>query len=134
MDLDENFDGPPEVVYDAVTDPRRLSRWLPASMRADRQAGAASPAQGGGVRVAVEGTGAGDGVYQVDVDPATMTVRWRPTDGAGQPGELRVVGGSAGGSRATVSLPATDDDQLRELARTALAALRAEVADQFTAG
>lgn len=131
MDVDESFDGPPEVVFDVVTDPRRLQRWLPADIGVEPQTASISPAQGGGMRVAVKGTEVADGVYQVDVDPAAMAVRWQPVDGAGQSGELCVEAGAAGGSRAIVRVA---DAHVRDLARAALHALRAEVADHFTAG
>jgi uncharacterized protein YndB with AHSA1/START domain len=127
------FDAPAEVVFGVLTDPDRVTRWLPTGMRT-------RSVQDGRVRVEI---GSDLHEYAVDVATDQLALHWRSLDTSGLRGTARVEDAPAGGSvvHAEVDVPdaAADDRRPRELlARELLAEtmrhLRRDVSDNFNAG
>lgn len=134
------FSAPPEVVFNVVTDPARLPRWLPAQLRvADtgqrclRVAWSDPPPPDGPPEEGPE--------YRLVVLPERLRVEWRPSGPDGWAGHLQVDQGAAGGASAEVCVEpygeAVNDANCGRIAQIlddSLANLRREVADNLTAG
>jgi uncharacterized protein YndB with AHSA1/START domain len=122
------FTAPAEVVFGVLTDPDRVSRWLPLGMNTE----SAGPEQ---VRVRV---GSQVQEYRVQVVPERLQVRWRSQTIAGLSGTARVQDGPAGGSvvHAEVVLPdrTADDQRARSLLAETMRHLQRDVSDNFNAG
>jgi len=121
------FDAPAEVVFGVLTDPDRITRWLPRGMRAES-------VRDGSVRVAIGST---THEYAVEVVPGEMLLRWRASDGDGPRGSARVEDAPAGGSvvLADVELPGPDgESRSRELLAETMWHLERDVSDNFNAG
>jgi uncharacterized protein YndB with AHSA1/START domain len=122
------FNAPAEIVFGVLTDPNRITRWLPTGMRAES-------VEADRVRVAV-----GSEVYQyaVDVVGEELTLQWRSLDASGLQGTARVEDAPGGGSvvHADVDSPgaAVDDQRLAELLAETMRHLQRDVSDNFTAG
>ncbi|MBX6354969.1 MAG: SRPBCC domain-containing protein [Micromonosporaceae bacterium] len=137
---EENFSAPPEVVFNVVTDPERLARWLPEQLRvADtgqrclRVAWNDPPVR--------DGPSAESPEYRLVVLPEHLRVEWRPSGPDGWAGFLQVRQVATGGAQAEVCVQpcgeAADDrvsERIRRLLEETLANLRTEVADNLTAG
>lgn len=101
---------PPEVVFNTAIDPSRVSGWLPEPLRRGDQT---QPANG----------------------RQPLRARWETVGPPGWSAELRVEPNPAGGATAHLDLTADEPDQnLTELARSSLAGLARQVADNLTAG
>jgi uncharacterized protein YndB with AHSA1/START domain len=137
---EEGFSAPPEVVFNVVTDPDRLDRWLPGQLRvADtgrrclRVAWSDPPSHDGPPDDGPE--------YRLVVLPEHLRVEWRPSGPDGWAGHLQVYESAAGGATAEVRVEpcgrAVDDpvcDRLPRILDESLANLRSEVYDNLTAG
>jgi hypothetical protein len=123
-----SFDAPAEVVFGVLTDPERVTRWLPLGMRAQR-------VEADRVRVEV---GARSYDCEIDVVPERMHIGWRSLDVAGLHGGARVEDAPAGGSfvLAEVTAPdsALEEGRLRDVLAETMRHLRRDVSDNFTAG
>jgi len=123
-----DFTAPAEVVFGVLTDPDRISRWLPRGMNTE-SAGRDE------VRVRV---GAQVHPYGVKVVTDHLELRWHSLDSAGLHGTAQVDDAPAGGSvvRAEVVVPAglADDQQVRELLAETMLHLQRDVSDNFNAG
>lgn len=137
---EQDFSAPPEVVFNVVTDPDRLPRWLPEQLRV------ADTGQRC-LRVAWNDPPVRDGPppdgpeYRLVVLPERLRVEWRPSGPDGWAGFLQVRQSAAGGSSAEVCVElcgqAVDDPVSGRVPRIlddSLANLRTEVADNLTAG
>jgi uncharacterized protein YndB with AHSA1/START domain len=137
---EQDFSAPPEVVFNVVTDPDRLPRWLPEQLRV------ADTGQRC-LRVAWNDPPVRDGPppdgseYRLVVLPEHLRVEWRPSGPDGWAGFLQVRQSAAGGSSAEVCIElcgqAVDDPvsgQVPRILDGSLANLRTEVADNLTAG
>jgi uncharacterized protein YndB with AHSA1/START domain len=124
------FSAPPEVVFNTVTDPHRVGRWLPEAVRAEAAAD-------GRYRVSwPPGTAATD--YRLAVQPDRLRVEWRP-EHDGWAGALQVLPVPAGGASVQLRMDlagteAETIDPVRRLLDDALANLGREVADNLTPG
>jgi uncharacterized protein YndB with AHSA1/START domain len=137
---EKGFSAPPEVVFNVVTDPDRLPRWLPDQLRvADtgqrclRVAWTDPPTR--------DGPPADGPEYRLVVLPEHLRVEWRPSGPDGWSGFLQVRESAAGGATAEVCIEPTgqageaaDSDRVPRILDESLASLRAEVADDLTAG
>jgi uncharacterized protein YndB with AHSA1/START domain len=123
-----DFNAPAEVVFGVLTDPNRITRWLPTGMRAES-------VEADRVQVAV---GSQLHQYAVDVVPDELKLQWRSLDASGLRGTARVEDAPAGGSvvHAEVDSPGTvvDDQRLEELLAETMRHLQRDVSDNFTAG
>jgi uncharacterized protein YndB with AHSA1/START domain len=123
-----DFNAPAEIVFGVLTDPDRVTRWLPTGMRAES-------VRADRVRVAA---GSRMHEYAVDVVPDELELQWRSLDISGLHGSARVEDASAGGSvvHAEVNVPGAivDERRLRELLGETMRHLRRDVSDNFTAG
>src|SRR5690349_303128 len=83
----QGFDAPAEVVFGVLTDPDRMTRWLPLGISTE-------PAAAGQVRVR-----AGGQVYEYDVSsaPDRLRVEWHTRNSAGPQGAAWVCDAPAGG-------------------------------------
>jgi uncharacterized protein YndB with AHSA1/START domain len=122
------FDAPAEVVFGVLTDPHRVTRWLPLGMRAE---------QINGDRVRVE-VGARSYDCAVEVVPERMRLGWRSLDVSGLHGGAQVQDAPAGGSvvLADVHAPGAvaDEARLRDVLAETMRHLRRDVSDNFNAG
>jgi hypothetical protein len=122
------FDAPAEVVFGVLTDPDRVTRWLPLGMRAEQ-------VKADRVRVEV---GARPYDCEVDVLPEQMRLGWRSLDVAGLHGGAHVEDAPAGGSLvfAEVNAPdaVADEARLRDVLAETMRHLRRDVSDNFNAG
>ena len=120
------FTAPAEVVFGVLTDPDRMSRWLPGGMTAE----SADPAR---VRVR-----SGDQVYEYEVKfvPDDLSLTWTALDDSGLAGTVRVEDGPAGGSvvHAEVSGRDPGDERIHDLLAETMQHLRRDVRDNFNAG
>jgi uncharacterized protein YndB with AHSA1/START domain len=123
-----DFNAPAEVVFGVLTDPNRVTRWLPTGMRAES-------VEADHVQVAV---GSQLHQYAVDVVPDELKLQWRSLDASGPQGTARVEDAPAGGSvvHAEVDFPdaTVDDRRLGELLAETMRHLQRDVSDNFTAG
>ncbi|GAB7045984.1 SRPBCC family protein [Catenuloplanes indicus] len=119
------FNAPAEVVFGVLTDPDRMTRWLPVGVTAE-------PVPGGRVRVR---SGQDETEYDVEIDPERMEMRCRTADDTGPHASARVGDAPAGGSelRAEVTAPVSEQ-RLRTLLEETMTHLRRDVSDNFTAG
>lgn len=122
------FNAPPEVVFGVLTDPDRITRWLPTGVRAES-------VEGDRVRLK-----AGSRLLEcaMVVEPDELTVRWRSLDITGLRGTARVTDAPAGGSvlHAEVQVPPAiaGEKRSRELLAETMRHLRRDVSDNFNAG
>jgi uncharacterized protein YndB with AHSA1/START domain len=129
MDVEESFqfDAPPEVVFNSLTDPDRMDRWLPIGVRARLLSAD---------RLVV----ASDGYtwhYEFTAVPAELRLSWRAMDGPDVDGEADVDDAGAGGSVVHVQLNAderVDRPQIRQYLHEAMDRLQRDVSDNFNAG
>jgi uncharacterized protein YndB with AHSA1/START domain len=126
----QGFSAPPEVVFNTVTDPHRVVRWLPDAMHAEFVGH-------GRFRIAWP-TGAAGTAYRLKVQPARLRVEWRAEEG-GWAGALQVLPVAAGGAsvRLRMDLDGHEGEAVepvRALVDEALTNLRREVADNLTPG
>ena len=123
-----DFNAPAEVVFGVLTDPDRITRWLPTGMRAES-------VDADRVRIEV---GSRLHEYAVDVVPDELELRWRSLDDSGPHGTARVEDAPAGGSvvRAEVEVPGANagDGRPRELLAETMRHLQRDVSDNFNAG
>lgn len=118
------FTGPAEVVFGVLTDPDRVTRWLPVGMTAES-------VDGGKVLVrAGERTTA----YEVEIVGAELRLTWRSTEDDRLHGTARVRDGAAGGSVLHAEVSAPDESRARTLLAETMAHLQRDVSDNFTAG
>lgn len=110
----------PELVFEALTDPERVARWLP---------GPWAPAERGA------------GVLRVRLSPpdGPFAQSLLPIGAGAQPGDRwlaeAVVVATASGSRVDVTVtPQCPPEQLKELAAQAVDGLRDDIAESFTPG
>jgi uncharacterized protein YndB with AHSA1/START domain len=131
---EQDFSAPPEVVFNVVTDPDRLPRWLPSQLRV---------ADTGERCLRVQWTDPPTGVpeYRLLVLPDRLRVEWRPNGPDGWSGFIQVRQGPAGGATAEVCVAPTGQpggnqaaDRVPGILETSLANLGSEVADNLTAG
>lgn len=125
-----DIDAPPEIVFNVVTDPDRLARWLPTQLRV---------ADTGRECLRVSWDGAADErEYRLVVLPERRRVEWRPSGPHGWAGFLQVHDNPAGGATAEACVEpagrAGGADQAPGALETAMTNLRREVADSLTAG
>jgi hypothetical protein len=122
------FDAPAEVVFGVLTDPDRVTRWLPLGMRAER-------VDADRVRVEVGGRSY---ECQVDLVPEQMRLGWRSMDVAGLRGGAQVQDAPAGGSFVLVEMNApvavADEGHLRDVLAETMRHLRRDVSDNVNAG
>jgi uncharacterized protein YndB with AHSA1/START domain len=122
------FNAPAEVVFGVLTDPNRVTRWLPTGMRAES-------VEAGRVQVTV---GSQLHEYAVDVFAGELELQWRSLDASGLHGSARVEDAPAGGSvvHTEVDCPGAivDDQRLGELLAETMRHLQRDVSDNFTAG
>jgi uncharacterized protein YndB with AHSA1/START domain len=122
------FTAPAEVVFGVLTDPDRMSRWLPRGLHTESSASD---------RVRVR---SGSRVYEYDVEvvPDELTVRWRSRDVAGAQASAQVRDAPAGGSvvDAELTVPSADSDgqRVRDLLAETMYHLQRDVSDNFNAG
>ncbi|MGK5682167.1 SRPBCC family protein [Actinoplanes sp. URMC 104] len=122
------FNAPAEVVFGVLTDPDRITRWLPRGMRTESVKDQ---------RVRVE---AGSRLHEftVDTDAEELRVRWRSLDVSGLQAVARVQDAPAGGSvlEAEVEAPdgLVDESRLRDLLAETMTHLGRDVSDNFNAG
>jgi uncharacterized protein YndB with AHSA1/START domain len=123
-----DFNAPPEVVYNSVTDPNRAARWLPAGVRMSRP---------GPHRAHVDAAGQSTEYELVDT-PADLRLSWRSVRPPHLSGEVRVGDAPAGGSRLDVTVTTADDGPSPAAVRRILGKisdrLHRDVSDNFTAG
>jgi hypothetical protein len=115
----------PDIVLNTAVDPDRIGAYLPAG---------ASVADAGAAEVEVTWTPDGEAQrYAVTVHPDEHTARWRPVDGGGWPGGLRVTDAGAGASEVELFVEAGDADAnaVRRLLDEALRGLATEVDQNF---
>jgi uncharacterized protein YndB with AHSA1/START domain len=123
-----DFNAPPEVVFGVLTDPDRMTRWLPTGVRTES-------VEAGRVRVVV-----GSRLHEcaVQVTPGELAVQWRSLDIAGLHGSARVEDAPAGGSvlHAEVAAPQTvaGEERVREFLAETMRHLQRDVSDNFNAG
>jgi uncharacterized protein YndB with AHSA1/START domain len=119
---------PAEVVFGVLTDPDRISRWLPRGMNTES-------ATGSEVRVRV---GAQVHAYGVKAVPDALEVQWHSLDITGLHGAAQVYDAPAGGSvvHADVVVPGriAAEQRARDLLDEAMAHLQRDVSDNFNAG
>lgn len=135
-------------MFNVVTDPDRLPRWLPEQLRVadtgqrclrvawiDRDATADRGTAG------QAGTAAEWPEYRLMVQPEQLRVEWRPSGPDGWAGYLQVRESPAGGATAEVCVEPTGragedraSDRVPGIVDGSLANLRTEVADNLTAG
>lgn len=137
---EKGFSAPPEVVFNVVTDPDRLPRWLPDQLRvADTGrecllvAWTDPPTREGPPEDGLE--------YRIVVLPDQWRVEWRPSGPDGWAGFLQVHQSDAGGATAEVCVEPTGQaegnpasERVPEILDASLASLNGEVADNLTAG
>jgi uncharacterized protein YndB with AHSA1/START domain len=145
---EQGFSAPPEVVFNVVTDPDRLPRWLPEQLRvADTGQRCLRVAWIDGDTRADRDTAGQDGAaadgpeYRLMVLPEQLRVEWRPSGPDGWAGYLQVRESPAGGATAEVCVEPTGragEDRAAKrvpgIVDGSLANLRSEVADNLTAG
>jgi uncharacterized protein YndB with AHSA1/START domain len=125
-----DIDAPAEVVFNVVTDPDRLARWLPSQL---------TVADTGTERLRVSWDGAADArEYRLVVLPERLRVEWRPSGPDGWPGFLQVHDNPAGGATAEACVEPAGQvggvDRAPEVLDAAMTNLRREVKDSLTAG
>jgi uncharacterized protein YndB with AHSA1/START domain len=137
---EQDFSAPAEVVFNVVTDPDRMPRWLPEQLRvADtgqrclRVAWTDPPGRDGPPADAPE--------YRLVVLPDRLRVEWRPSGPDGWSGYLQVHEAAAGGATAEVCVEPTGQagesrasDRVPGILSTSMTNLGTEVADNLTAG
>jgi uncharacterized protein YndB with AHSA1/START domain len=122
------FNAPAEVVFGVLTDPDRMTRWLPVGM---------STVSAGidHVRVLADGQ---THEYDLRSVPEQLRVEWRSRDSAGLQGAAWVRDAPAGGSvvYAEVSIRGgnTENERAQELLAEAMVHLQRDVSDNFNAG
>jgi uncharacterized protein YndB with AHSA1/START domain len=123
-----DFTAPAEVVFGVLTDPDRISRWLPRGLNtesADREQ----------VRIR---TGEQVLRYGVKVITDHLEVQWHSQDTTGLHGTAQVDDAPAGGSivRAEVVVPSrlADEQRVRDLLAETMGHLQRDVSDNFNAG
>lgn len=127
----KDFSAPAEVVFDVVTDPDRLARWLPGQLRV---------ADTGRESLHVSWQDPPQQTeYRLVVLPERLRAEWRPSGPEGWSGFLQVRESPAGGATAEVCVEPTGHvpdqaDRVPGLLDTALANLRREVGENLTAG
>jgi uncharacterized protein YndB with AHSA1/START domain len=122
-----HFTAPAEVLFGVLTDPNRVSRWLPRGLRAEVGAG--------GIRVR-----SGEQVYEFGFHIITddLRVNWRALDESGVAGSVWVEDAPAGGSvlRAKITLGDADgqESRARTFLQESMGHLQRDVSDNFNAG
>lgn len=137
---EKGFSAPPEVVFNLVTDPDRLARWLPEQLRVADTGREC-------LRVAWNDPPTRDGPppdgpeYRLVVLPDQWRVEWRPSGPDGWAGYIQVRQSAAGGASAEVCVEPTGraqdhpaSDRVPGILDASLADLSGEVADNLTAG
>jgi len=123
-----DFAAPAEVIFNVLTDPDRVSRWLPAGAQADE-------VSGGTVRIRA---GARVEEYRVAVTGDQLRVDWRAAGVPGLAGTARVQDAPGGGSRVDLEVqvpePGPDERRGRELMAETMRHLSRDVSDNFNAG
>jgi uncharacterized protein YndB with AHSA1/START domain len=122
------FNAPAEVVFGVLTDPDRMTRWLPLGM---------STVSAGidHVQVRVDGQ-----TYEYDVSsiPEQLRVEWRSRDSAGLRGAAWVRDAPAGGCvvHAEVAVPGggAEGEKAQKLVAEGMQHLQRDVSDNFNAG
>lgn len=108
-----DFNAPAEVVFGVLTDPDRVTRYLPEELRDAHE-------------------------YSVNVAADELEVRWRSLTDDDLHGTARVEDAPAGGSvvHADVAAPPSiaDEPHLREMLDETIHQLRRDVSDNFNAG
>jgi uncharacterized protein YndB with AHSA1/START domain len=119
---------PPEIVYNTLTDPHRVDRWLPAGVRLQRL-------DADRIRVETRGSAA---EFETSMDTANLRVSWRSTGPADLSGDVHVMDQPAGGSTVHVAVTTSEEgpspEVIRRLVDEAIRHLRRDVSDNFTAG
>lgn len=123
-----DFTGPAEVVFDVLTDPDRVPRWLPRSVQAESVTTES-------VKVR---TGDSADEYQVQIVTDRLEVSWHSPGDGGAHGTARVEDGPAGGSivhaEVTVAAGAGDEETVTRLLGEAMRNLQRDADDNFNAG
>jgi hypothetical protein len=125
---DGEFNAPAEVVFGVLTDPDRMTRWLPLGVSAE--------AVGDGlVRVLANGR---DYEFDVSFVVDELRMEWRGRDSGGPRGVAWVQDAPAGGcvvhGEVAVSEGAASRARVEELLGEALLHLQRDVSDNFNAG
>jgi len=122
------FPAPAEVVFNTLTDKRRITRWLPTGVSAqmpDRD------------QLEVH-SGTHSRTFRVSVVPSELRVEWSLAEGGPTSGSARVRETGAGGSTVEVELrvdpAAASEQRVRTLLGEAAQLLQRDVDDNFTAG
>ncbi len=115
----------PDIVLNTAADPSRVGACLPAAAHL-------SEVEPGEVEVTWAPAGRAHR-YAVTVRPDEHTLEWRPVDGGGWPGGLRVTATGAGASEAELYVAAgdRDADAVRRALDQALRGLATEVDQNF---
>lgn len=129
MEISETFGltAPPEVVFNSLTDPDRVNRWLPLGVRAERF-------DGHGLRLV---TADASTAFDIDTDVDNMHVSWQSPDDQRLHARARVDDGPAGGSQVymLVSIPdGTDEKRVHSVLAETMHHLQRDVSDNFNAG
>ncbi|WP_433041274.1 SRPBCC family protein [Dactylosporangium sp. CS-033363] len=130
MNIDRayGFDAPPEVVFNTLTDPARLDRWLPRGTRSE-QAGPDT------IRIRTAGTVLD---CAITLAPADLRLQWRLPDRDGVHGTVQAADGPAGGTElhVTISAPDTALDSARtgQLLADVIRRFQSDVEENLTPG
>jgi uncharacterized protein YndB with AHSA1/START domain len=119
---------PPELVFHVLTDPDRISRWLPSSLSAEVLARDI-------VRISAA-SGAAD--FQRSAVPAELRLGWTRLDGAPMDADVRVEDSGGGGCTVDVTVRMAGEPvlepQVRQLLRNGAERVCSDVEDNLTAG
>ena len=121
---DTTFEAPPEIVFDALTDPLSIARWLPDGV-------SRNPVGAGLMQVTREST------EPSEIPPAEIGMTYLPAPESPWVAKLLIAALPAGGTNLKVTVEPEEDSDghvVSKLVESAMAGLHREVDDRFTVG